>query len=524
MVERTSTRYLAIPVMLIVVSIAGVALYMHGVDMTPATTPTTSGAANTTAPTGMKFNGTIPSGGFPGGNWTKPIGVPPGGFNSTRPSGVPPGGMNSTIPGGFPGDMNSTQPTLPPDDTNSTTPGGTSGTTTYKLSGSYTLDGGSATQTDTTYTSDATDTSAVYATNGADLTLIDPTITTSGDTSSSDASSFYGLNAAVLATGGSTITIEGGTITTTGTGANGAFPADSGSTITLTNTTIDASGNGGHGVMASGGGTLILNGVDITTSGASSAAVATDRGSGTVTVTGGTLNTSGMNSPSVYSTGNITITGATGTATGSEAIVVEGSNTATLIDTILACAKKWGVMLYNSMSGDASAGTSTFTMSGGSLTVAEGPAIYVTNTVAVITLENGADITAASGILLEASEGSWGTSGSNGGTATLTADAVDLNGDITADASSTVTATLQNGATLTGAVTNASIKVDATSTWTLTGDSTVNGVTANISGTTITNITGNGYSIYYDAALAENSYLGGLTYTLVGGGELTPSG
>jgi hypothetical protein len=77
---------------------------------------------------------------------------------------------------------------------------------------------------------------------------------------------------------------------------------------------------------------------------------------------------------------------------------------------------------------------------------------------------------------------------------------------------------LKNGATFIGAMTNASIKIDTTSMWELTSDFTVNGVPANVSATTITNITGNGYSDYYDATLAENSPLGGLTYTLVGGG------
>jgi len=41
-----------------------------------------------------------------------------------------------------------------------------------------------------------------------------------------------------------------------------------------------------------------------------------------------------------------------------------------------------------------------------------------------------------------------------------------------------------------------------------------------IDGTNVTNITGNGFNIYYDPAL--NSALGGLTYALNGGGSLSP--
>lgn len=47
--------------------------------------------------------------------------------------------------------------------------------------------------------------------------------------------------------------------------------------------------------------------------------------------------------------------------------------------------------------------------------------------------------------------------------------------------------------------------------------------TAGISGTTITNIVGNGHTVLCDASAAANSALGGRTYTLVGGGTLTPA-
>ncbi|MDR3745813.1 MAG: hypothetical protein P4K80_06750 [Acidobacteriaceae bacterium] len=43
---------------------------------------------------------------------------------------------------------------------------------------------------------------------------------------------------------------------------------------------------------------------------------------------------------------------------------------------------------------------------------------------------------------------------------------------------------------------------------------------AGISGTTVSNIVGNGYTVYYESS--NNSSLGGLTYTLSGGGYLKP--
>ena len=315
-------------------------------------------------------------------------------------------------------------------------PGGSAGTSAANLSGAYTVDGKTVTETGATYTSDTDDVSAVYVTNGGDLTLVNPTISTSGDTDSNDASSFYGLNAAVLASNGS-VTITGGTISTAGSGANGAFPYGTGASISLSNVTITATGGGGHGVMASGGGTLTVNDTDITTSGANSAPIATDLGGGTVTVTGGTVVSSGIDSPGIYSTGVITVGGASITATGSEGAVVEGKNSIVLTNTDLVGSKgscDRGIMIYQSMSGDAETGIGTFTMTGGSYdwTSTAGPAFYVTNTNATITLSDVKVTNNAEG-LLNASAGDWGTTGSNGGTVLFTADNEALNGSLVAD-------------------------------------------------------------------------------------------
>jgi hypothetical protein len=406
-------------------------------------------------------------------------------------------------------------------------PGGSSGSSSYNFSGDYTLNGTTATETDATYTSESQDESAVYVTNGGDLTLVNPTITTSGQSSSDDASSFYGLNAGVLASSGSTVTIYGGSITTSSSGANGAFPTGSGSTIVLNKVTIKATGGGAHGVMATNGGVLTLTDVDITTTGASGAPLATDRGSGTVTATRGTILSSGMNSPAIYSTGVITLNDATATATGAEAAVIEGFNSITINNTTLTggVAKTGGIMIYQSMSGDASVGTGTFTMNGGSYTVTAGPVFFITNTNAAISL-TGTTVTSVSDTLIKAAgTNQWGTSGKNGGTVSFTADNEKLAGNLTTDSISSISAVLKDGTSLTGAINAAALSLDATSTWTVTGDSALTGLsdTAGISGTTISNIYGNGHTVTYDKSLAANSALGGETYSLNDGGTLVPA-
>lgn len=394
----------------------------------------------------------------------------------------------------------------------------------------YSLAGGSVTLSGQTYTATETDQTAVYVTGGAALTLAEAIITTSGDTSSDAASSFYGLNAAVLAANGGVIALSSSAVSTGGTGANGVFASGSGSAVTLTDVSITAAGDGGHAVMATNGAALTLTDVDMKTTGKNSGAIATDRGSGVIHVIGGSATTSGQDSPAIYSTGAIDITGATLSAGGAEAAVIEGANSITLNDCDLSSSlEKWGVMIYQSMSGDAEGQRGVFTMNGGSLayTPENGPLFYVTNTSAVITLR-GVTVTNNSGALIQAAAGRWGASGANGGQAILTADGQTLAGDLEVDDLSSIELILQNGSTLIGALNpahsagSAGLTLDAGSVWTVTGESYLASLalTGGLSGDTIENIIGNGYTVYYDAAGCPD--LGGQVYTLAGGGYLKP--
>jgi hypothetical protein len=335
----------------------------------------------------------------------------------------------------------------------------------------YKQNGGTATLTSQTITASATDTSAVWVANSGNLTMNNCTISTTGNTSSNDNSSFYGLNAGVLTTSG-TLTMTGGTVTTTGTGANGIFAYSSSANVTVSGVTVYCSGQGGHAVMASGGGKMTVTNVNMTTTNTNAGAIATDRGSGTIAVTGGTVTTTGVDSPGIYSTGAITVSDATITATGSEAAVIEGSNSITLTNTSLSGAKKRGVMIYQSMSGDATGKTGTFTMTGGTLSATVGPLFYVTNSTGIISL-TGVTASATSGTLVNASAGNWGTSGANGGIAQFTANGETLTGNMTCDSISSITAAMKSGTTLIGAINKAALTIDATSAWTANAASTL---------------------------------------------------
>ncbi|WP_321417731.1 right-handed parallel beta-helix repeat-containing protein [uncultured Methanomethylovorans sp.] len=398
-------------------------------------------------------------------------------------------------------------------------------TTTTSDSSAYTQSGETLSKSDMEITATNTDESAIKVTDGGSFTLSDSTITKTGDTSSTDNSDFYGLNAGVLSESGSNIELSNCTVTTNANGANAVFATGSGSSITLSDVKIETSQDGSRGVDATLGGTITCTDVDISTQGAHCATIATDRGSGTITVTGGTMTTAGDGSPAVYSTGNITVSDATLTATGSEAAVIEGKNTITLNDCIITGMKKCGAMLYQSFSGDAEVGTSVFTMNGGSLTAAVGPLFYSTNTNAVFNL-NGVELTGNSDTLLTASADRWGTEGSNGATVAFNANAQLLDGNITCDNISSITVTLHNGTTLTGAINTENtagmmaLNIDSSSTWNVTGTSYLTTFTDDDS--TLSNIDDNGYTIYYDSSNSANSWLESKTYDLNDGGKLTP--
>lgn len=435
-------------------------------------------------------------------------------------------------PGDPPGDMMGGGP--PPDDSNGRPmqsgggaggppgkPPGTGLRTPVKQSGVFTVGGTTEQTTGQTYKSGSNDVSSVLVMNGGNLTLNQPKIIKSGNSSNEENSSFHGQNAGVLVTRGSKVTIVGGAITANGLGANGLFATGEGAMASMTDGTIIADGNAAHGVMASAGGALALTNVTISTSSARSAAVATDRGSGTVYVSGGTYTTHGTTSPGIYSTGKITAQDATFTATASEAVVIEGRNSVVLENCRISGAEKCGAMVYQSFSGDAEGHEGTFSMKGGTFLAAQGPLFFVSNTRGIIHLTHVA-LSADSGVLLKASASRWGRTGSNGGHAVLVADSQILAGDITADKISSASVTLRGNSTLTGAIQNASLTIDANSKWVVNADSTLTGLACEGGEAGILGIQSNGHNVTYDGSLSMNRWLGGKTLALPGGGTLTP--
>lgn len=361
--------------------------------------------------------------------------------------------------------------------------------------------------------------------SGEEQTYSNIKVTKTGE-ADGDEADFYGENSAIFATDGATLTLSDIVVETNGTHANAVFSYGEGTTVNISDSTITTSGNCSGGLMTTGGGTMNASNLVISTSGNSSAAIRSDRGGGTVNVEGGTYSTSGTGSPAIYSTADITVSEASLTSTASQGVVVEGNNSVTLNNVTLDANNNTknsdksdyyqAVMIYQSMSGDADEGEASFTMTDGSLTNANEDIFFITNTVATINLEN-VDITNnGDGVFLRAAAAGWGNEGSNGGQANLYANNQTIKGDMIVDEVSKLNLYLQSGSNYTGAINTdgeaGEVYVDLSdgAKWTLTGDSYITSLTCESDSIDL-----NGYTLYVNGtAYTEGTATTGTALTL----------
>jgi hypothetical protein len=325
-----------------------------------------------------------------------------------------------------------------------------------------------------------------------------------------------------------------GSISTANDNSVGVF-ASMGGTVNITDTIVTTSGVSSHALDATYQGTLKINGVTASTAGNNSSVILAGVGGGNVRVDGGAYTASGQRSAAIRVAGTgslVTVLddqAATNvTALNGPAVAIEGGNTVTITSTgggiTLSGAQgaNHGIFLYQGNSGDATAASigtpSSFSMTGGSLayscdatsiascaqpgTDQNNPATLfsVANTTATITLTdvlvtNNTPYTGNSnGTLLTAAALTSGTSPNNGGIVSFTAYGETLTGDIIVDNNSAVSVSLLadsasvpvasqltgtiNGAQSTGTV---NLTLDATSTWIVTGNSYLTGLTNAVS-------------------------------------------
>jgi len=357
------------------------------------------------------------------------------------------------------------------------------------------------TLTEGTYTATGDDESVLEASGSVSASASGITIKkTDGSASSADGASFYGVNAAVRVYENAELSLTDCTIEASASNATGVFAYQNG-VINIENSTVTVSGGGAGGIQVAGGGTLYAK--DLTVTSASKAAIRSDRGGGTMVVDGGTYTSTGSNGcPAIYSTADITVKNAVCVSEKSRAVIIEGKNSVTLENCTLSGndqstksgSVRANVLLYQSASGDASVGTSEFTMKGGRITSLSGAMFYCTNTSSVIDLSGAELVLSDDGSLLIVSAGRWGKDGSNGGHCTFKASSQVLEGTIYVDSISSLSLDLTDGSSFTGSISSegtVSVSLDSSSTWTLTGDSYISSLSGDTSGIDL-----NGYTLY----------------------------
>ncbi|MCQ2563982.1 MAG: hypothetical protein MJ128_05800 [Mogibacterium sp.] len=336
-------------------------------------------------------------------------------------------------------------------------------------------------------------------------------VTKTGD-ADGDEADFYGENSAAFATEKGSLTITDSLIETNGRHANAVFSYGEGTVVNISDSVIETQGDCSGGLMTTGCGTMNAENLTINTSGRSSAAIRSDRGGGTVTVTKGYYKTNGMGSPVIYSTADITVNDAYMESTASQGVVVEGKNSVTLNNDTLVAADNntknsdksdsyQAVMIYQSMSGDAAEGTSSFTANGGSITNKKGDIFFVNNTATEISL-SGVEITNedAEGLFLRAQAAGWGSEGSYSGKVNMTASGQTINGSMLVDDVSTLNLYLKDSSSFNGAIDtdgqsgDVYVEIEDGSTWKLTADSYVSGLTVGKGSA----IDLNGHKLYVD--------------------------
>lgn len=390
---------------------------------------------------------------------------------------------------------------------NGANPSGGANTMSFDYSGTYsgaiTADGTQVSSDGESFDASEADENAALAENGGALALTGATLTKSGDDTNGDNCNFYGVNSVLLSVGeGSLATVSGSELSSTSEGSNAIFATDS-ATVYANDVRIDTTAGNSRGLDATYGGTIIANGVTATTQGDHSAAVATDRGGGSVSLTNSTLSTAGSGSPLLYSTGDIEVSGVTGTASGSQIAAMEGLNTILVNNSTLESTNTNktasdpvanGIIIYQSTSGDAESTTgetATFQAAGSTLksAITSGSMFYLTNTSAdVVLARTSLDYDSGAADLIMAvgnDSNNWGTAGSNGATVRFTGIEQQLTGNIEADTISSVDLHLTRGSIWTGSASitdNANgatsdapitVNVDGTSSWVVTDSCTI---------------------------------------------------
>ncbi|GJC77243.1 hypothetical protein ColLi_00081 [Colletotrichum liriopes] len=341
-----------------------------------------------------------------------------------------------------------------------------------------------------------------------------------------------GYNSAILA-GERTVLRFSGRIETHNGSVN-LYATGSGTSVTLDAPRLYSSGPGAIGLFSIRDAALNIIGLRHCSGGFRSPTLAGLN----IDSRGGVAHTTGPGSPLIYSLGRAMLYNLTGWAEQSPAIIMEGPQYIYLNNSVITSGKIGGFLFFD-WSITAQHDTGTLEAIFLHLTVREGPAFYLATFSAEIVLVS-AKIDNPSGNLLVADTNtvSWdleriepqGWSGNpiySNSTFTIMK-TKSISGDIITRGGCTVVVQLLANSTWEGGA-NASlingrggltVKIDETSTWVVTKNSFVRGLS--VIGGDLNRIVDRNTTVVYDKSAPESSWLQGRTYTLRRGGQLRP--
>ena len=307
--------------------------------------------------------------------------------------------------------------------------------------------------------------------------------------------------------------------------------------VYVDNSWLYSSGPVSHGLYASGNGTIIGRNLQHFSGGIRSSSFSGDSPKGTVRVYDSIAHSAGVGSATYYALGEIYAENVLSRSDNGPVIFMDGNQNATLVNCDATAGLLGGVAIFSSMVRTSGASLklqdSKITTLGSTM-----PGLWFGNTIINVVIESS-ELNTASGILLVANYSQITqdfdyyasyTDNNNLLPAEVfaTVKESDLEGDLVAYNSSYISWTLTEYTSWTGAAYSGygeaffDIALDMTSNWTLTQTTIVQNLTD--ADSSLSNIKGNGNTLYYNASATSNGWLGAKTIALSGGGFAKPIG
>jgi hypothetical protein len=323
---------------------------------------------------------------------------------------------------------------------------------------------------------------------------------------------------------------------TTHNGAANLYSFGTGSVAYVDNVWLYSSGPTAHGLYAGGNGTVYGSNINAYSGGNRCSIFSGDNPVGYIHITNAVVHTDGIGSAVCYALGLCNITNVIGHASRSPVMFSDGTQTGVLKNCDLTAGLLGGFVQFSSMVKRSGA---SITLDHSRLTILGNtmPAFWFGNVVAQAHIVSSEINNTASGILAVANFSQitqdfdyYASYADN--TNLQTADASifvrdsTIVGDLVAYNGSTLSIDLSEYSSWTGKVIVGfksamfGVSLDHNSTWTLTGNATLQNFTDTDS--TLSNIKSQGYNIHYNSSASANKALGGKTLSLNGGGKAIP--